>query len=278
MDTAVKTKRGLLGNVFRSDKWNSRITTANVTPKEMWLGYVIGPYGMLVVQSIVNSYYNQYMTDVLGFTAERAMWMASFMVLFPLLSKIFDAVTNIVMSKIIDSTVCRQGKVRPWLILSIPLVVLSVVLLFWMPFSGPRAQAAWVCFSYVLYYCVSFTMWNMSKELTPALSTRNVQQRKNLATAAEITRNVGTGIVSILFPMILSGVCAAMTNTFEKVLPPDAATAALCSRLMAQDAMGAMLSGSGSAVFGLFASREGAARGAAALQTEQTVSFFGRVI
>ena len=212
MDTAVKTKRGLLGNVFRSDKWNSRITTANVTPKEMWLGYVIGPYGMLVVQSIVNSYYNQYMTDVLGFTAERAMWMASFMVLFPLLSKIFDAVTNIVMSKIIDSTVCRQGKVRPWLILSIPLVVLSVVLLFWMPFSGPRAQAAWVCFSYVLYYCVSFTMWNMSKELTPALSTRNVQQRKNLATAAEITRNVGTGIVSILFPMILSGVCAAMNG------------------------------------------------------------------
>ena len=87
MDTAVKTKRGLLGNVFRSDKWNSRITTANVTPKEMWLGYVIGPYGMLVVQSIVNSYYNQYMTDVLGFTAERAMWMASFMVLFPLLPR-----------------------------------------------------------------------------------------------------------------------------------------------------------------------------------------------
>ena len=212
MSTAVKTKRGLLGNAFRSDRWNSRITTANVTPKEMWLGYVIGPYGMLVVQSIVNSYYNQYMTDVLGFTAERAMWMASFMVLFPLLSKLFDAVTNIVMSKIIDSTVCRQGKVRPWLIMSIPLVVLSVVLLFWMPFSGPRAQAAWVCFSYVLYYCVSFTMWNMSKELTPALSTRNVQQRKNLATAAEITRNVGTGIVSILFPMILSAVCAAMNG------------------------------------------------------------------
>ncbi|MCR5089167.1 MAG: MFS transporter [Oscillospiraceae bacterium] len=212
MSAAVKAKSGLLANAFKSSRWNSRITTANVSSKELWLGYVIGPYGMLVVQSIVNSYYNQYMTDVLGFTAERALWMASFMVLFPLLSKLFDAVTNIVMSKVIDSTVCRQGKVRPWLILSIPLVVLSVVLLFWIPFSGPRAQAAWVCFSYVLYYCVSFTMWNMSKELTPALSTRNVAQRKNLATAAEITRNVGTGLVSILFPMILSAVCAAMNG------------------------------------------------------------------
>ena len=118
MSTTAKTKRGLLANAFQSSKWNSRITTANVGAKEMWLGYVLGPYGMLVVQSIVNSYYNQYMTDVLGFTAEKAVWMASFMVLFPLLSKFFDAITNIVMSKIIDSTVCRQGKVRPWLILS----------------------------------------------------------------------------------------------------------------------------------------------------------------
>ena len=56
MSTVAKT--GLLANAFKSKKWNSRITTANVTPKEMWLGYVIGPYGMLVVQSIVNSYYN----------------------------------------------------------------------------------------------------------------------------------------------------------------------------------------------------------------------------
>lgn len=204
--------KGLLAGAFTSHKWDSKITSENTTRKEMWLGYVIGPYGMLVVQSIVNSYYNQYMTDVLGFTAERASWMAMFMVIFPLASKLFDAVTNIIMSRLIDSTTCRQGKVRPWLILSIPLVVISVVLLFWMPFSGPRVQVAWVAFSYVLYYCVSFTMWNMAKELSAPLSTRNVNQRKNNAMAAEITRNVGTGLVSILFPMILSAICALMNG------------------------------------------------------------------
>lgn len=85
-------------------------------------------------------------------------------------------------------------------------------------------------------------------------------------------------MVSALTAGDLSGVCAAMTNTFEKVLPPDAATAALCRRLIERGAMGAMLSGSGSAVFGLFASREGAAQAAAALQTEQTVSFFGSTL
>ena len=53
----------------------------------MWLGYVVGPYGMLVGQSVVNSYFNQYLTDIIGFTVDRAAWIATFMVLFPVLSR-----------------------------------------------------------------------------------------------------------------------------------------------------------------------------------------------
>lgn len=215
MSTNVQRK-GLLENRFTGHFWDSKIKSANTTKSEMWLGYVIGPYGMLVMQSIVNSYYNQYLTDILGFTAGRVAWMASFMVLFPLLSKILDAITNLVMGKIIDKTTCRQGKVRPWLIISIPFLIISIILLFWMPFSGPRVQAAWVVFAYCLYYCVAFTIWNMAKELTPALSTRNVNQRKNNSMAAEITKNVGTGLVSILFPMILSGICVAANGDNAK--------------------------------------------------------------
>lgn len=209
---ATRQKRGLLENAFSSPKWNSRITSANTTRKEMWLGYVLGPYGMLVGQSIVNSYFNQYLTDIIGFTVSRAAWIATFMVLFPVLSKLLDAITNLVMSKVIDMTTCRQGKVRPWMIISAPIVALSIILMFWIPVSSPVAQAVWVVVSYNLYYCVAYTMWNMSKELSAALSTRNVNQRKNNALAARITMNVGTGLVSILFPMILSAVCAAVNG------------------------------------------------------------------
>ena len=209
--TATKAK-GLLANAFSDPKWDSKIKSANTTPKEMWLGYVIGPYGMLIGQSIVNSYFNQYLTDIVGFTVNKAAWIATFMVLFPLVSKLLDAVTNLVMSKVIDMTVCRQGKVRPWMLISAPLVAVSIILMFWMPFSTPVSQAVWVIITYNLYYCVAYTMWNMSKELSAALSTRNVNQRKNNAMAARITMNVGTGLVSILFPMILSAVCAAMNG------------------------------------------------------------------
>lgn len=210
MSTEAKVKHGLLENAFSGAQWDSRIKSANTTKKEMWLGYVLGPYGMLLGQSIVNSYFNRYLTDILGFTIDKGLWIATFMVLFPVISKILDAVTNLVMAKVIDSTTCRQGKVRPWLLISAPLVTVSVILLFWMPFTEPIHQAIWVVIAYNLYYSVAYTMWNMSKELTAAISTRNVNQRKNLSLAATITMNVGTGLVSILFPMILSAVCAAM--------------------------------------------------------------------
>ncbi len=207
MANQTMTQSGWLANAFTSSKWDSRIKSANTTKKEMWLGYFLGVWGMMMTSSIVNSYYNQYLTDVLGFTAAKGAWIAGFMVLFPLISKIIDAITNLVMAKIIDSTTCKQGKVRPWLLISAPFVLVTVVLLFWMPFQNVKAQAVWIVVMFNLYYSVSYTMWNMSKELMPAVSTRNVNQRKNLSTAAQIVGSVGTGLVSILFPTILAVVC-----------------------------------------------------------------------
>lgn len=207
-----KTKNGLLNNMFTSSKWNSRITSANTTKKEMWLGYVLGVWGMMMTSSIVNSYFNQYLTDVIGFDSSKGAWIAGFMVAFPVVSKLIDAITNLIMAKVIDSTTCKQGKARPWLILSTPLVFVSIILLFWMPFAEPVHQAIWIVVAFNLYYSVAYTIWNMSKELIPAVSTRNVNQRKNLSIAANITGNVGTGLVSILFPTILSLVCKAVNG------------------------------------------------------------------
>lgn len=197
----------LLVNAFRGKKWDSRITSANVQGKELWLGFVLGPFGAMLLQSIVNSYFNQYLTDVLGFTVSRGAWIASFMIVFPLLSKILDAITNVIMAKVLDKTASRQGKLRPWFLLSLPVMIVSVLLMFWIPFQNAKAQALWIIISYNLFYSVGYTMWYMAYELSAALSTRNFQQRKNLSMAGQITKNMGTGLISILFPTILAAVC-----------------------------------------------------------------------
>ena len=140
----TKTKKGLLSGWFEAPFWNTRITSANVHGKERWLGYVAGPFGVMLLQSIVNSYFNKYLTDTLGFTVTRGMWIASFMVVFPVLSKLLDAITNVLMAKVLDNTKCRQGKLRPWFILSLPITVASIIMMFAIPDMGAKAQAVWV--------------------------------------------------------------------------------------------------------------------------------------
>ena len=208
--------KGLLENRFRSHLWDTRIRSANVSGKERFLGYMAGPFGVMLLQSIVNSYFNQYLTDVLGFTISRGAWIASFMIAFPVVSKLIDAMTNVIMAKIMDQTACRQGKLRPWFILSLPIIVLSIIMMFDIPDMDGKLQAAWVLISYNLFYSVGYTMWYMPYEMSAALSTRNVKQRSGNSMAGQITKNIGTGIVSITFPLILNGVCAVIGVTPQR--------------------------------------------------------------
>lgn len=70
------------------------------------------------------------------------------------------------------------------------------------------------------------------------------------------------GMPSALGAGELRAVAAALCNSFERAVPPDSAVWVIREALRAQGALAAMLSGSGSAVFGLF-DREDAARAAA---------------
>ena len=49
-------------------------------------------------------------TDVLKLTS---VWGGAFLVVFPILSKIVDAFTNVIMGYVIDRTCTPEGKARP---------------------------------------------------------------------------------------------------------------------------------------------------------------------
>ena len=197
-------KRSWLDKLFGGSMWNSHIKSANVTGKEMWLGYVIGPFGNLMLQSVVLSYFNMYLTDVLGFTVSKGAIVAAFMVIFPIATQFVDAITNMYMSKMMDTVLCKQGKVRPWLLMSIPFIIVSVLMMFWTPNASVYVQMAWVTIAYLLFDSVAYTMWYMPYQMSAPLATRNVKQRSKLAMAGTITKNMGAGFISILFPTIVS--------------------------------------------------------------------------
>ena len=181
--------------------FQSRINREKVSRKEKWLGYLLGPAGALLLNAVLATYLNVYYTDVLKLTS---LWGGAFLVIFPIISKIIDAITNVVMGYIIDRTHTKEGKARPWLLLSAPLLTITGILLFTVPGSSVTVQAIWVMVSYNLFYSFAYTIFNMSHNLMVPLSTRNITERGSLSVFNQITTIMMSGIlVALVFPMVI---------------------------------------------------------------------------
>lgn len=181
--------------------FNSRIKNADVQKSEKWLGYLFGPMGALLLNAVLATYLNVYYTDVLKLTP---LWGGAFLTIFPIISKVIDAVTNVVMGYVIDRTKTPQGKARPWLLISAPLVCVSGILLFVVPEGNQTAEVVWVMLSYNLFYSFAYTIYNMSHNLMAPLSTRNTDQRGQLSVFNQIATIMMSGIlVALIFPMVI---------------------------------------------------------------------------
>lgn len=187
--------------------FQSRVHSEQVQPAEKWLGYLLGPAGALLLNAVLATYLNVYYTDVLKLTH---VWGGAFLVVFPIVSKIIDAITNVCMGYIIDRTHTREGKARPWLLLSAPLLTVTGILLFTVPRGSETVQVIWVMVSYNLFYSFAYTIFNMSHGLMVPLSIRDTTQRGSLSVFNQISNIMMTGIlVALVFPMVIMPIIGA---------------------------------------------------------------------
>ena len=181
--------------------FNSRIKSANVQNSERWVGYFLGPGGVILLNAIMSSYLNVYWTDVAKISG---LWGGVFILIFPIISKIVDAFTNVIMGQIIDRTKTTQGKARPWLLFGAPVFTIAAVLSFCIPKASPTVQAIWIIFSYNLYYSIGYTIYYMSHNMLVPLSTRNTKQRDGVAMLSNMALSIIPGMfVAMLFPALV---------------------------------------------------------------------------
>lgn len=154
-----------------------------------------------MLNAVLATYLNVYYTDVLKLTS---VWGGAFLVVFPIISKVLDAITNVIMGYLIDRTHTAQGKARPWLLLSAPLLAITGILLFTVPKASETVQVIWVMVSYNLFYSLAYTIFNMSHNLMVPLSTRDTTQRGGLSVFNQIATIMMSGIlVALIFPMVI---------------------------------------------------------------------------
>lgn len=187
--------------LFSAKVFQSKVKSANTQKSEMWLGYFLGPCLVyMAYYAIAGTYLTQFYTDVLGIGGIVLTMM-------PVISKIIDAITNVIMGRIIDRTHTAQGKARPWILVSGVFMAVCGILLYTVPNWNPTIRIIWVVVSYNLFFAFAFTIYNMSHTLMVPLSTRNTKQRDGLAMLTSTGVSMLPGmLVTIILPIMIKSI------------------------------------------------------------------------
>ncbi len=182
--------------------FDSKVKTEEVRGSERWLGYFLGPALVATLYAGVGgTYLNSFYTDVLGLGSLAG---GLFLMMMPILSKAVDAVTNIFMGQVVEHTKSRQGKARPWILISGPIMAVAAILLFAVPRSNMLITVVWVICSYNIFFAISYTMYNLSNVCMISLSTRNSKARDKIAMASALGINIVPGLIlAVVFPSFL---------------------------------------------------------------------------
>lgn len=181
--------------------WNTPLTSSlikgnDVRPPEMLIGYFIGPVGGLLSSGIFTSILNTYFTDVLKLDL-------TFLTTLQLVSTILIVIANLVVGQLIERTRVLAGKARPWILLSALTLSVASVLMFIVPFDGVM-KMVWITIAYNLFYSVAYPIYNTANSTLVAVSTRNSDQRGQLASFNNIAGLVAMGAGSMVFPILVS--------------------------------------------------------------------------
>lgn len=135
------------------------------------LAFAMGDFYAGGFYNIVNFYYAIFLTDVIGISP---IWAGAIFTL----SKIWDAITDPLMGAISDRTKSRFGRRRPYLLYGVPLVILSIIWL-WYPYTeGSEASRVLFCavaymFANTVATFVQVPFLAMSAELSTDYNERN---------------------------------------------------------------------------------------------------------
>ena len=196
-------------SVFDNPLLSTKVKSANAKLfPEGVLGYFIGPTLALLANSVLSNYFNKYMTDVLNITA----WAAAFFNWLPVISVIFVILGNIIVGRLMDKSRTKAGKARPLLLISIPLAVLALIVLFVVsPYAsdtenidGQILLLSMIAIGYNLWFAIAYPFYYTPHAGLVNLSTRSSKDRSLLATISNATTLAAMGLTTMILPFFLN--------------------------------------------------------------------------
>lgn len=187
-------------NEYKQEERYMSIKDQNVKLKfKERFAYGLGDAATGFAGVMVTSFALYYFTDVVGIAAGLLGTIL-------MLSRVLDAITNLIMGYIIDLTDTRFGKTRPWIIISMIPMAISLILLFSIPTEWSQNAQVWAIIIGYNFYFLMYTVSNVPYGTLGTLITRDQNEKSNL----NIARMLGYFGVMLL----VSNVTVPMVNYF----------------------------------------------------------------
>ncbi|WP_168708191.1 MFS transporter [Actinomyces procaprae] len=174
---------------------------AQVPLKEK-ISYGFAEFGSQFIWTTVGNYLITFYTDIALIPAAAAANIL-------LVARVLDGIQDLAFGYVAERTKSRWGRFRPYVIFGAPLLSISMILAFWMPFHGGNgAKIAWAGIAYVLL-CFFYTVANMSYGSLAGVMTTDSGERVTLNWIRNIGSQAGGLILDVATPFLLVSLVAS---------------------------------------------------------------------
>ena len=161
--------------------------------------YSLGLFGFQAIVGLLNSYQAEFYGSVMGAS------LATVGVII-LLAKLVSAVFDPIVGNKIENTNGKLGKFKPFIIVSIPILLIFTAIIFLDIDALHFDKAGNMLYVYIfitfLIWCLGMTLADVPTQGIAAVLTPNANERTNIVSIANTAKQVGFAACAVIVPVI----------------------------------------------------------------------------
>ena len=169
--------------------------------KKHWFGYMLGDWGGCMTFALMGSFVTRYYTNVLQV---NTVVLAALLAIWNIWDAINDPMMGALMDKMFAKKQHKNGKFRPWLLRSTPILAITAIIFWTVPTMFEGTMMIVVLFICKIAYEACYTMFNIPMGSLLSAMANTDQERASLSSARGVGGMIGNMLPMVLFPMFLS--------------------------------------------------------------------------
>ena len=165
-----------------------------------WFGYMFGDFGGCMTFALMASIFSMYCTNVLGIDP---ILMGTLVLVWTIWDAINDPMMGALMDKAFAKHQNKNGKFRPWILRSTPLLAITAIALWTVPTFCDGLATIVALFAFKILYEASYTMFNIPMGSLLSAMSRNDSERASLSSARGVGSMFGNMIPTMVGPVII---------------------------------------------------------------------------